>query len=276
MKRRLFTLVELLVVIAIIAILSGLLIPTIGGARQRALDTQCKNNMKQVTSALQSYVNEPRNKSHLPAEYARYYKKDSTNVAEYRSWMDQLVYSELLPEGNSVSTSNSNKLELDGIFYCPADLNGRDWYKSSYALNYYYAIPNSYSDVKKSTTTRSLATVKAPSNLAILFENITPPATENQYLSVILSDFNHQTADANAEDPLSMMCRHSGATNIGYLDGHVDSKTRAEMYELYTYAVGTDVEKKIAGNFFGLTEAQANSAASASDERATDLRSKGN
>jgi prepilin-type N-terminal cleavage/methylation domain-containing protein len=56
MKVRGFTLIELLVIIAIIAILAAILFPVFAQAREKARQTQCLGNLKQMALAVQIYA----------------------------------------------------------------------------------------------------------------------------------------------------------------------------------------------------------------------------
>jgi prepilin-type processing-associated H-X9-DG protein len=62
-----FTLVELLVVIGIIAVLIGILLPTLSRAREAAYTTQCLSNLRQVGLYMNLYANEQ--KGYLPPQW---------------------------------------------------------------------------------------------------------------------------------------------------------------------------------------------------------------
>src|SRR5262245_26135388 len=57
-NRRAFSLVELLVVIGVVAVLIGLLLPAIAGARQSAQQLLCASNLRQWASAMILYADQ--------------------------------------------------------------------------------------------------------------------------------------------------------------------------------------------------------------------------
>lgn len=75
MGRRGFALIELLVVIAVIAILAAILFPVFGQAREKARQTQCMNNQKQIATAVQiwSQENDEKLPSADPAASSNYF-----------------------------------------------------------------------------------------------------------------------------------------------------------------------------------------------------------
>jgi prepilin-type N-terminal cleavage/methylation domain-containing protein/prepilin-type processing-associated H-X9-DG protein len=56
-RRRAFTLVELLVVIGIVAVLLGILLPSLARAREKAKRTNCLSNLRTLGQALVMYAN---------------------------------------------------------------------------------------------------------------------------------------------------------------------------------------------------------------------------
>ncbi len=81
MEKRCFTLVELLVVIAIIAILAGMLLPTLNQARAKAQEAKCRSNLKQWGTAWFMYANDC--KDYIAANNPTRNYADSTPNGKY-------------------------------------------------------------------------------------------------------------------------------------------------------------------------------------------------
>ncbi|HEY3376140.1 MAG TPA: prepilin-type N-terminal cleavage/methylation domain-containing protein, partial [Armatimonadota bacterium] len=96
-RHRGFTLIELLVVIAIIAILAAILFPVFGKAREKARQSQCTSNQKQLALAFQMYSQE--NEEKLPLAF----NIDANSNGQYDAgdtlaWMDAIN----MPAGGKV------------------------------------------------------------------------------------------------------------------------------------------------------------------------------
>lgn len=115
-----FTLIELLVVIGIIAILAGLLLPTMGRAKESARGTACLSNLRQIGVALQLYVDA--NNQRLP------FMRDKSPVIDTNQ-----------PPTNSLPSVEvvlRNELGNTNVLRCPSDREGLfETTASSYSWN---------------------------------------------------------------------------------------------------------------------------------------------
>ena len=132
-----FTLIELLVVIAIIALLIGILLPSLVAAREAAKNILCMSRERQVVTALLEYANDYKEK--MPPSLFGYKPDNSDNQSDQWYNVDRIgLY---LPQMND-SDSNAELTSVGGgVLACPSHPSGG----RSYAMNFWAQSATSWS-----------------------------------------------------------------------------------------------------------------------------------
>jgi prepilin-type N-terminal cleavage/methylation domain-containing protein len=197
-RRAGFTLVELLIVIAVIAILTALLLPALGGAKEKGKLTTCLSNLRQVSLAIRLYADD--NADSLPV---------LPDPNPYPNGVG--AYYKQLVKGYLALTGPASPTEK--VFICPADRTLKTQIGhafTSYTFNGYEVGEGAIARI----TGKKLGAIKNTNKAVLTGE--WPAFFGGSWHPV------STTERFNAKNVLSFVDGHSGLTKI-YWDGVSDS-----------------------------------------------------
>lgn len=227
-RSRGFTLIELLVVIAIIAILAAILFPVFARAREKARQTTCLSNLKQISIGWMMYATD----------------------------YDETVMPVLIPPSGNVThywwtawdAASATRDDTGGLLYpymknhqiqaCPSFSNNLVTAigHTGYAYNHHYLSPMSYNpDWTFEVHPVSLAAIQSPSETVTFADGAR------------VSFMDGTTLEANTYlDPPSLSYpsfhgRHNGVGNIAFADGHAKAETPVYRTGTFGYGYSADV-----------------------------------
>ncbi|MGM0494452.1 MAG: DUF1559 domain-containing protein [Armatimonadota bacterium] len=192
--RRGFTLIELLVVIAIIAILAAILFPVFARAREKARQTSCLNNVRQIMTGIVMY-----NTDYDDVCINRYY--DVEEPPGSGNWVDRIEwYEAIMPY-----------VQNQQVFTCPSNPRRRSSWLT-YAMNCEREI-RAYS-YHGGQNTLALADIKTPAEVILLGE-MPEGGSSHRVCPPYHTGTHCRPITLNDGDKL-----HNGGANYGFFDGH--------------------------------------------------------
>ena len=214
-RRTGFTLIELLVVIAIIAILAAILFPVFARAREKARQTSCLSNLKQLGLAVMMYAQD---------------YDEMMPIGDYFSsdWSQEYGWDYFINWNTGAYTVGSvgAYTKSGQLNVCPSLRDAQSWGRpnSGYGLNATYVCPpaGEYWPGGAYKFPAALAQISVPAQTALL--------ADSAYMSggtVYQNNFLRAPSDPNYGwiGPNTHF-RHNGVANVVYCDGHAKAANK--------------------------------------------------
>lgn len=219
-----FTLIELLVVIAIIAILSAILFPVFSRAREKARQTTCLSNLRQLATATQMYVQ------------------------DYDERFPMSAY----PAGSCVATFNRQVLPYvrnDNLAQCPSDPEAMD-------VSIMFApFGGACSGTPQFTSYTVNSAVFANGYVIAFFGGTTVGLADIRRPAETVMQYDGNVTDTQAQP---VQARHNGTFCADYVDGHAKAISAIQVGTANHFIPGRTInvyQIGASGGFYqGMTE----------------------
>ena len=237
--KRTFTLIELLVVIAIIAILASILMPALSSARERGRSSQCANNLKQCTLAMQTYIDDHK-------EFPLYYNSTYT--------FREMICKDSMKRYGSAAAQKSlggNYLSNEKMVLCPSrfpfvplDRSAKDpignatmgWHISTYGATLHadhhpVTYPSGTDEYNKERD--NIAFIMGQRSLGGV--SVRPAFIRKPSIFYMIADGASVKDHRNCPwywldfGNSGFLGAHNGRANVSWLDGHVSSNDNGSL-----------------------------------------------
>ena len=232
-NKRAFTLVELLTVIAIIAVLAAIIFPVMSSVKEKARQSTCMSNLRQIGQAMQIYKMDNKKYPDILGAAIGYDPNNPTELLPFQNRMNSGgLYGDYIKSPQVFHCPTSQLIDTkDYATYENKDNNTATVSVYSYdSYDFHVVDPNEYTDVdghrlytnvseRYSTSWADTQGTLSDSEYARQLKFRNPPAE-----TVVTWCSNHAT-DPEGDNP-------SGISIVLFLDGHTDIKQASELKDL--------------------------------------------
>jgi prepilin-type processing-associated H-X9-DG protein len=227
--RRAFGLVELIVVMGVIAVLVGILLPSLASARESANRAKCLSNLRQLSLAFTAYLNDNKGRFPRPAQNAVQTQED---WVYFQSWRDP---------AEGVIAKYLGQPFNPAVYRCPSDdpATHRKFTFDSLTVQYPYSytVNEAICRIEWRGATLRVNQVRNPSEKILLIDEAATTIDDGCWA------WQATMGGSGPSDPRNVLSnRHDrrtenaakarfGRGNAAFVDGHVEFIGRSESFD---------------------------------------------